>query len=431
MSLTFDAKTWLSSEQGPDYLRHTSTLLGIEAAGKLATHSVDEWSRSVTDRIRVSAWPLALWLASNWWRLRWEPAPARPDTGWRMAHELTSCGYGFIWPRLRFESDGEEITLHAEPSEPSPTQPIEYLSSFHVTVPVTDFERSVDSFVDLVIARLAAVGVSSDELTALWTEARAERSDAEASEFRRIEAQLGFDPDDAPVELVERLLKLRESIGSTSVRELAPAASGPDAATTIASILRLEQQPGVDGAFELPNAAQLAASVSGSAPPWDRARELARALRRQMGLGDKAVPSLKLAELLGVQSSALTTRPADTNLPVAITVRKNDRARFLFRRSAGAPRRFEAARFISAALALRNAPDRWLTSTDAGTAHQKFQRAFAAELLAPIEVIRQRLGNDLSQAAIDDLAAHFDVSPLAITAQLANHGDLPHEAAVR
>ena len=61
---------------------------------------------------------------------------------------------------------------------------------------------------------------------------------------------------------------------------------------------------------------------------------------------------------------------------------------------------------------------------------QKMQRAFAAELLAPIEELKAFVGRDLLPERIEDAGEHFDISPLAIRSHLANHGLLsPEEVA--
>ena len=54
------------------------------------------------------------------------------------------------------------------------------------------------------------------------------------------------------------------------------------------------------------------------------------------------------------------------------------------------------------------------------TRRQKAQRAFAAELLCPIDAIDDFLGPDLSEDKRHDAAAFFNVSPVAIDRQLEN-----------
>src|SRR5208282_5906654 len=86
-------------------------------------------------------------------------------------------------------------------------------------------------------------------------------------------------------------------------------------------------------------------------------------------------------------------------------------------------RRFEAARFIADYLCAPQ--DRWLPITDAATARQKVQRAFAAEFLCPIESLRAYLGNEFLPEAFEDAAEHFGISEMAVISHLANHHLIP------
>ena len=77
----------------------------------------DLGAHTVSNQVRASAWPLAVWLTANWWRLRWEPAPVRwwNDPDWRMAHCLAAAGGGYVWPNAIFASDGDAVEIVAKP----------------------------------------------------------------------------------------------------------------------------------------------------------------------------------------------------------------------------------------------------------------------------------------------------------------------------
>ena len=71
MTSDFTIKTsWQSPHPGPEEIRHTAAELQITVGNDSATRVDDTWSQSVQDRILVAAYPLALWFASSWWRLR-------------------------------------------------------------------------------------------------------------------------------------------------------------------------------------------------------------------------------------------------------------------------------------------------------------------------------------------------------------------------
>ena len=169
---------WLPASYGSPEISQTSARLDVIIGHNVATRFDDAWSKSMQSSSRVSAYPLALWIASSWWRLRWESAPFRskPNTSWRMAHEMPSAGHGFLWPLLTFASDGEAIDVICRPSNPLSAEPVRYIGDFHEAIEARVFESTLDEFVGLVLARLDAVGLSGTELRLLWDEVVAERA---------------------------------------------------------------------------------------------------------------------------------------------------------------------------------------------------------------------------------------------------------------
>ena len=136
--------TWLPPFQGTPEIERTSATIQIRFGAENATRSWDVWSESVQDGARVAAYPLAMWLASSWWRIRWEPLPSRirliqdavpAETNWRLNHELPAAGYGFIWPQLSFVSDGESIRVICRQSPSLSQEPVHYLSSSSAHLP--------------------------------------------------------------------------------------------------------------------------------------------------------------------------------------------------------------------------------------------------------------------------------------------------------
>ena len=238
----------------------------------------DAWSQSVQEGARVSAYPLAIWLASSWWRIRWEPMPSRirltgdqvrADSDWRLGHELSAAGSGFIWPQLTFASDGESIRVTCRRS-PLSNEPVHYLSDFDVAVPALEFEREIDNFIDLVQRRLDPLGETG--LHTLWREVLAERADQGQSAARRIEARLGYDADEAPAVLLERFLNLATQAGADTIDEIAPICAGDDPSGALQDVISLASLPGIPGKISI---LMPAGVPNGSSLPWQRARQFA------------------------------------------------------------------------------------------------------------------------------------------------------------
>src|SRR3954447_18527241 len=209
MPIRFEmAAEWEACEYGLPEDRMTTARLRIAFGDFVATRIEDTRSHAVHDRVNVSAYPLALWFADNWWRLRWEPQSlwGEAPTSWRMAHEMPAAGHGFIWPRIAFNSDGETIEVSCRPSRQNSPDPIRYLSDFKASIEGGDFESVVDDFIGHVLGRLRERDAGETDLSRLWSDVTAERLDPKEQVWRKLEAQLGFDPDEAPEQILEDLL---------------------------------------------------------------------------------------------------------------------------------------------------------------------------------------------------------------------------------
>ncbi len=420
---------WLSSLHEEPEVRQTSAAIRIMLGTSVLTRNVDDWSKTVSDEVRLSAYPLALWFASNWWRLRWEPLPSGPpDVSWRMSHELAAAGYGYVWPRILFVSDGASIEAWAEPAAESPAAPVTYLTRAHGLIPAWDFERAIEDFIDGVLARLDQVGLSSTALHALWQELSDERADQALSSYRRLEAIAGFDPDEGADDILDRLWALVRQGGERATQEIAALCVADQSERVLGDVDRLVQGSGLDAAPDRDAMfQQIVAQRDLRQPPWEQGREMARLLRTRLELNGQSISNEDLCGVLGMgKEDALDPRrggPASLGL----AVRRDSRYLTLHPRSRlVADRRFELARFLCDHITA-GPDDRWLPVTSAKTWRQKVQRAFAAEFLCPIADLTAYLDGDYSEEALDDAAQHFNVRVRAVESQLVNNRLLPRE----
>lgn len=409
---------WVVLQGGDALERDTCAYLRFVAGGANMTRSSDDFSASITDDVLVSLYPLSMWLASSWWRILFEPRSlGPPSTEWRMSHDLRSAGAGYLWPIVRIVPEGDSVVVSSIPSRIGSKEPIRFLDRTDLRFPRSEVEGALASFIDIVVARLVSRGHIETELAALWAEVQAERSDPVLSKLRRREAMLGFDPDGAPVELLEGIAALEAKAGHGAAEELAAANRGDQSAGWIRSLEAALTAEGIHG-----KVANLSIKPPPSGAPWTQGFELAREVRSAMSLKpDEPVANEALARLLGIPAAALEGRRKTPRVRVGLGVRKpSDEVELLFRRKQTTSRRFEAARFV--ADALLNPSDKWLPSTDAETARQKRQRSFAAELLSPISTIVGRLKGDYSLEAVEDFADEMQVGSTLVLSQLANNG---------
>jgi hypothetical protein len=393
----------------------------------------NRWSNSVEDAPYLSAFPLALWLAGAWWRLRWEGEPPNRQRSldWFMSHEVPAAGHGFLWPRLTFLSDGDTIIAECRPTPPDSEEMVRYLEHFDASVSATAFEFGVDLFMGQVIGRLGA-WKDGKQLDTLWREVQRERNDPGLAAHRRIEALMGFDPDEAPAGLVDRLRTREAEAGSEALAEIAAGCWGPGASGLINAAFELAAGPRVPGRLWT---APQDIPLQSEGQPHERGAILARQVRKRLKLQpEQAMPSNTLAGLLGMTEARLHDSPSSepknqrAGLSLAIASDSFSEVEFMFRRRHPHGRRFEAARLVADLLARPH--EAWHPATDAFSARQKLQRAFGAELLAPIQGLQAFLDGNFSVSAVQDAADHFNVSEQTVGSQLANNKLIPrsHES---
>lgn len=422
-SLQFELRTWLSSERGEDAERAGYGDLAIRAGDISLSRVIDNLAKSTRDSIHVSLTHLARWFADSWWRLRWEPAPrGRPSYPWRMAHEMAAAGGGFVWPQIRFSSDGE--TMLVDVSHTSAKHIIQYIGDHEIVCNAAAVERSIDEFVSLVLARHQSMNAHDPVLSETWRSIQEERRDAEATLLRKLEAMMGFDPGEVEAEQVSKLIHETHWMGDDATLEVLTGA-GTGAEPIVREVERLRAAASVELSVR---AVQLAA-VNWSGPktglePWQNGESLARHLRTQWNLGDDPLTSERLNELLECDISCESAWIAPGDLSIGFQTDGGLRTAF---RKLGRPesRRFAIARMLADA-AFAGPDAAVLPVTNSGTARQKFQRAAAQELLCPVQGIRTRLKRpDPDDEELSQIADEFGVSNFVVRTALVNKQVLP------
>lgn len=396
----------------------TAARIKVDIAGKNAFEAENRWSKTIDDAPHLSALPIATWLANSWWRLRWEgdPKSGTRNSEWRMAHELAAAGGGFIWPRLTFVSDGVVIRVECNSTDDTSLEVLRYISRFETMITTGAFEAGVDEFIQLVIERFESKSVSS-ELSEIWGEVLSERHDASSVQHRRLEAMLGFDPDEAPSSAINLLVTSREEAGESAIDEIAAFCGSANLDRELATVLSLAH----DTSFLRGQVARDVVGQIDQLHHLDKTHELASLVRIAQGIeAHRPVPDRKLAEILGLTEAQLTSQDASHH-PIGLAVSEPSRGdRIYFRNWRPLQRRFEAARlFFDEVIEVS---DLWHPVTPTFTHRQKAQRSFSAEYLAPIDSLVDYLRGDYSIDAVEGAAEYYDVSWQLVGSQLANHG---------
>jgi len=423
---------WLEPFDAEAEEGQTFAALTLRIGGRVATELEDLASQTLRDNVQVSAYPLALFLATNWWRLRWEPEPRQAGPEWRLRHNLLGAGEGYAWPNITFASDGEAIHAQVHAGAPSATSPVRYVADFCHSIPAADFEIATREFIEGVTGRLEALHHTGSELAEIWSQVRTEYADPEASRWRQLEALAGYDPDEAPEAFVETLLGESGDVGWSAIQELA-ASSRERTREDLYALREAVRKHGIAwrvADFEHLRERAREAVRDRTRFPWARAAEAARRARELWGLDGEAVSNDTLTELMELPRGRLGSDAETTDAPYSASAwpEKGEGARLVFNRRRTTSRRFAACRLLGDRLYERD-ESRLSAATDAYTSRQKFQRAFAQELLCPFKALMDFLRSlTPTEDDIEEAASYFDVSPLLVRTELVNYHILSRDA---
>ena len=385
--------------------------LSLWARDECLTKLLDLQAREERTYFRSSAVSLAFWFTDNWWRLRYESLHDNrfPDANWRLHHELTSSPGGTLWPPLMFNSTGERVLIASIFGPPVTEGSIRYLSPDVHSVSGAGFETGVETFLKTVL-NTCAKAQDAAALQILFHELDCERKDPETAAWRMLEAQLGFDPDRAPPQLIDAFEELEKTVGEDGISEAAAALPGLGSASALSDALASSKASDLRVEFETVKTISRQRIAAASAPPWQLGEEAAFQLREQKSLPDGPLRSTAFCDLLSI-TPLMMNRATSTAKNAAYATRiydRGDRHKVALQSAYPRDRRFELACMLGDAIWA--ASDFGLVSRSK-TDRQKFQRAFAQNLLVPYPDLKRVLKTDEpDQHDIDRAATAFHVN---------------------
>jgi len=412
---------------GPELVA-TWARLRIEAGSSTVTHILDERAKTVREHVYVPLYPMAEWLAVNWWFLTAELESAIKHEGadFRRRHSLAANREGYAYPDLHVFPLGS-LTRLVWHRGTSPWAKTWFLDDGELLTDSAEFRETCSDLLDSVVARLVGFGIEDSLLQQEWAAVR--RADAQEADFCRTAAGLGWDPyaiDDAKH---EEVILLADRFG-TMLAEAIPALNAErttEGWTLIERALRDAQRSNTLSLERIQSVRDRVSGRGSSTPyPWQAGQELARELRRELHLDGEPLSTM---DALGQALDESTIDTATKRVPVdggdailvdgLVTFGEDDRPAFAFRPRGEYGRRFHFCRALAEVL--------WRPGTNAlltraHTERQQSNRAFAAEFLAPSAGLRRRVRRvRLDEDDIDELATEFGVSAMVIEHQLDNH----------
>ncbi len=424
-------------------LARTWCALTIRIGGETVTRVFDRRTSGWRNSVYGSALPLCRWFLDSLWFLLYEPyrwsvpygsrdlARNHADRPWVRRHSLLAAREGGALPDLTLFRDGASVFARwlrdgGDASHPS----LRFVREGQMRLSPDAVRGGIEEFVHTVLERIADLPHPDvEQLRDDWRELRNLTPDE--VNLCACSARLGINAhyddelsDTAAEQLTDAVEKLERQLAEDLL----------DAATldTLASDVEW-----IGDAHRLArNARRTSVAKSVPRPPWHaRHREArstayargyadARALRGQEGIGTGALPDMAalLRRLDWADPPMIATNAKPSPSLGAVVDHGRDDAPVLAAHPPAdeASERFLLARSLFLQVSSPRTGRRLVTSSH--TWDQRASRAFAAELLAPADGLRNRVhGDRISAREVAQYADEFMVHPVLIERQLENH----------
>jgi hypothetical protein len=294
-------------------------------------------------------------------------------------------------------------------------------------VQASEFEAGATAFIGQVLERLDVEKIANTNLEKIWMGVTEERKTPTLARIRKLEALLGREPDEVDPEILAGLIADSKELSDAAIEEIAADHGTGGSVVTAHELREIAKANGHDASPR--DAARINSGAglprAGQVPAWRYGAAAAQALREQEGLAEKEITDMQLTKIIGTQTSILDDRKGGANISFALD-ESPTRGRIVLRSKWKTGRRFELARLLGDRVANATS-SKLFPATKAHTYRQKMQRSFAAEFLSPFNAVDEMLKGDYSMENQQEVAEHFEVSPMTIRTLLVNHRRIDRE----
>ncbi|PYF99993.1 hypothetical protein D893_02503 [Thioalkalivibrio sp. ALE21] len=407
-----------------DEIRATWARFSLSVNGHPVTRVLDSRSGCFRDHVLVPLYPVTEWIVRNWWSLLHEPE-VTADSSYASRHDLRFGREGYALPALNITPQGGQVLLQWRTEDYGS---VSFPSSGAATVPAEAFVETLERWVEQVIGRLEARNIHNTLLQEEW--AAIQRATDEERAFCIAAAQTGLNPYTATADQADTIVDVAHRLPEPWHEDFFSALTVDDLRAGADYVLslreRLRAQPLDLGPLaDLRDAVQGAAGAVGVSSPWDAGYQAAMALRRVAGIGNQPLRDDDLiAGALGMRNLPVVSAekpPLNHWFDALAESTEPGQGGLVLAARSGKPRRFAFCRGLLELLIGGNTASTLVTA--ARTPRQKRNRAFAAELLAPADWLRQKdWGRVIEDESIEEAAEELGVYSEVVRRQLANHG---------
>lgn len=385
-------------------LSATWSQLSIVVDGVIATLvEPRESSHGVRKSLDVPAYPLAEWLALNWWKLN--SAAHRPSEA---GVNLSGAADGFAWPDINLRSDLGMVWVEVRRRDRHPDH-VRFLAEGRAILDGEEVSAEIGRFIDATVRRLEEEGVTGTLLQDEW--AAIQSAGADEVEFCTVAAAWGLDPYNVAPNDADALINAAKILDNSALlAQLAAAVELSD--LPAAEPWFIDAAKRIRLGSRLPVHREVGIARPRYSRPWLEGYDRALAVRQ--GLGLDSTELIQVEDLVHI-SDANGDAPSRV---VGLVSIEGDAAGVVLPHLGTEYRRFAAARALGR---MMTSPSTGLSvMTRSGRYLEKVERAFAAEFLAPASGIREVAQGDYSEDAIMQLAQRFKVSQSVIEHQIEN-----------
>jgi hypothetical protein len=420
---------WLGKASSSNELEATQCGLKIEIENSIVSYFTSD-SEISSEIIHMPAYYFAEWIAENWWALLWEPVkneePKKSeDAEFLSRHSIIFSEHGFPLPQLKIVSNGPCLNASAISRKVSYSD-IQFPNRASAYLKRELVEGQLRKFVDGALNKLNEANINETYLNRLWSAVTTTLP--EAVPYCEMIGSLGLSPY-ADNNEVDKIIDLFcRDVGETFTRDLCLVATPQELGQTARkakmaiSALSSSQESNLT-------------CISGIHAPkenlqtqaWYRGKRAASIIRDHLSVSplDKDGANL-VFEKLNVDPSSRASIPdnilqVEDGAVVGAVRRTGNFVRIANLQKYQEQRRFTAARGIFSAWVSGDQSGHLLTQ--AVTRHQQASRAFAAELIAPLEYIKKWVRRaKISSDDIKEIAQNLCAAPDVVYKQAVNNG---------
>lgn len=325
---------------------------------------------------------------------------------------------GFVFPPLTLWSGGDDAIIFERADVRQEFSSLFFLREPDrpVSLARSEVEDELFQFIEALIDRLPSRDAGAP-LRQAWDRIRQSLGDEEERQYCIAAGRLGMNPYDPECPDISALTDgLSDHLFSNICEAVTPAELEPATDWAREGTNRLDAFPEIDvSALGKPTIRNPQTAI------WEHGYDVAQTLRRNLGL-DEMPPRRTVDGIFGaaVRTDAPTVLGAHPLALEAIAGRSNRGMRVAIPNVPARLRRSTLCRAFY--LAWRTGDGDCSAVTTAGTLDQQASRAFAAELLAPAEWLRERAGpNGLTADDINSIATENVCPEATVIWQAYNH----------